>query len=272
VGNPFYDPYCGRLSLAKIGFMKDSGRDHDPDRVHPQQRGFQTTRWSMVLSARDGDSTEAREALSALCETYWYPLYAFVRRKGHDADAAQDLVQGFFTRLLEKDYLAAVKPEKGRFRSFLMAACTHFLANQVDHDRAKKRGGDRSLISIDRLTAEGRYGREPAHELTAERLFERQWALALLDNVLAALTAEMTRAGKARQFEALRPALLGGAKRTPYAQIAADLGLSEDAARAAANRLRRRYRTLLCEEVARTVDDPAEVDVEIRSLFGSLGD
>jgi RNA polymerase sigma factor (sigma-70 family) len=250
--------------------MNESGRDRD--RVYSGAPRFETTRWSMVLSARDGDSTEAFEALGALCSTYWYPLYAFIRRKGHDAEAAQDLVQGFFTKLLEKGDLAAVRQEKGKFRSFLMAACTHFLANQVDHDRAKKRGGGRSPISIDRLAAEGRYGREPTHNLTAERLFERQWALALLDNVLEALAAEMTRAGKSRQFEALRPALLGEAERTPYAQIAADLGLTEEAARAAAHRLRRRYRELLCEEVARTLDDPSDVDAEIRSLFGSLAD
>jgi RNA polymerase sigma factor (sigma-70 family) len=226
----------------------------------------------MVLSARDGNSSEAREALSALCETYWYPLYAFVRRKGHDPEAAQDLVQGFFARLLEKGDLAAVQQGNGKFRSFLMAACTNFLANQWDHERAKKRGGGRAPISIDRWAAEGRYGSEPAHTLTAERLFERQWALALLDNVLNALTAEMAQAGKTRQFEALRPALLGSAERTPYAAIAADLGVSEEAARAAAHRLRRRYRELLSEEVVRTLDDPAEVDAEIRSLFGLLVD
>ncbi len=252
--------------------MNDSGRDGDGDGEHAPPQQFQTTLWSMVLSARDGASSEAREALAALCAMYWYPLYAFVRRKGYDAETAQDLVQGFFTRLLEKGDLAAVQQEKGRFRSFLMAACAHFLANQADHDRTRKRGGGRSPISIDRLTAEGRYAREPAHSLTAERLFERQWALALLDNVLKSLEAEMTKAGKARQFAALRPVLLGGAKRAPYGPIAADLGGSEEAARAAALRLRRRYRELLCEEVARTVDDPAEIDVEIRSLFRALGD
>ncbi len=250
--------------------MADFGRDRD--RVNSEAPRFETTRWSMVLAARDGDSTEAFEALGALCSTYWYPLYAFIRRKGNDAEAAQDLVQGFFTKLLEKGDLAAVRQEKGKFRSFLMAACTHFLANQADHDHTKKRGGGRSPISIDRLAAEGRYGREPAHNLTAERLFERQWALAMLDNVREALAAEMTRAGKTRQFEALRPALLGEAERTPYAQIAADLGLTEEAARTAAHRLRRRYRELLCEEVARTLDDPREVDAEIRSLFASLAD
>ena len=226
-----------------------------------------------MLAARDGRlSTGAREALAELCATYWYPLYAFVRRKGYDAETAQDLVQGFFARLLEKGDLAAVQREKGKFRSFLMAACTHYLSNQAGHDRAKKRGGGRTPISIDRLTAEGRYRREPAHTLTAERLFERQWALTLLDNVLEMIKNEMVRAGKVREFEALRPALLGLATRTPYSQIAAELGIKEDAARAAAHRLRSRYRKLLSEEVARTVNDPDEVDAEIRSLLRSLGD
>jgi RNA polymerase sigma-70 factor (ECF subfamily) len=226
----------------------------------------------MVLKVRDGDATAAREALEALCATYWYPLYAFVRRKGHDVEAARDLVQGFFTRLLEKGDLAAVERSKGKFRSFLMAACTHYLANQAHHDRALKRGGGRTPISIDQLEAEGRYGREPAHALTAERLFERQWAVALLDTALKALSAEMTRAGKAAQFEALRPALVGGAERTAYRTIAAALDLSDEAARAAAHRLRRRYRALLREEVARTLEDDADVDGEIRSLFAALGD
>jgi len=259
--------------LAKITSMNDSRCNADGDGEHPRPQGFETTCWSVVLSARDGGSNEAREALSALFETYWYPLYAFVRRKGHNPDTAQDVVQGFFTRLLERGGLASVTREKGKFRSFLMAACTHFMANEADHDRAKKRGGGVSPISIDRVAAEGRYACQPTHKLTAERLFERQWALALLDSVLRALTAEMTRDGKARQFEILRPTLLGGAVRIPYAQIAADLGLpSEEAARAAAHRLRKRYRVLLCEEVARTVDDPADVDAEIRSLFGALVD
>ncbi len=203
---------------------------------------------------------------------YWYPLYAFIRRKGHDVEAAQDLAQGFFTRLLEKGDLAAVEQSKGKFRSFLMAACTHYLANEAKHARARKRGGGRSPISIDGLAAEGRYGREPAHTLTAERLFERQWAVALLANVMNTLAAEMARAGMSRQFEALRPALLGEAKRTPYGEIARGLALTENAARVAAHRLRRRYRELLREEVARTVTDAADVDAEIRSLFASLGD
>jgi DNA-directed RNA polymerase specialized sigma24 family protein len=233
--------------------------------------GFQTTRWSLIFAARDGESTEAEVALAALCGAYWFPLYAFVRRKGYDAETAQDLVQGFFARLLEKGDLVSVDRAKGRFRSFLMAACSHYLANQRDHERAKKRGGGRAVVSIDRMTAEGRYGCEPAHQLTAERLFEKQWALTLLDRVIERLEAEMTASGKSAQFAALKPALLGAAERAPFARIAEELGLSEDAARAAAHRLRRRYRALLRDEVARTVDDPALVEEEIAALFSALG-
>jgi RNA polymerase sigma-70 factor (ECF subfamily) len=221
----------------------------------------------LVLAARGGQTTEAR---AALCAAYWYPLYAFVRRKGHDADSAQDLVQGFFTRLLEKGDLAAVDRGKGKFRSFLMAACTHYLANQVHHARARKRGWGRVSISIDRATAAGRYSHELAHRLTAERLFERHWALTVIDHAVSELEAEMTAAGQSRQFAALRPALLGRALRTPYAEIARELGLSEAAARAAAHRLRGRYRTLLRAEVARTVNDPAQVDEEIGALLAAL--
>jgi RNA polymerase sigma-70 factor (ECF subfamily) len=249
--------------------MDDTRPEHTAAPLGQQQ--FQTTCWSQILAAREGGTTQARAALAALCSAYWYPLYAFVRRKGYDAEAAQDLVQGFFTRLLEKGELAAVDRGKGKFRSFLMAACTHYLANQRDKDRAGKRGGGRALLSIDRLAAEGRYGREPAHGLTAERLFERQWAVTLLDQVLERLEAEMTAAGKSRQFAALRPALLGRAERTPYARIGAELGISEEAARAAAHRLRGRYRELLRAEVTRTVEDPADVAEEIRTLFAALG-
>jgi RNA polymerase sigma-70 factor (ECF subfamily) len=243
------------------------------DDAHPAAgfQNFQTTRWSLIFAARGGDSAEAEQALATLCGSYWYPLYAFVRRKGYDADIAQDLVQGFLARLLEKRELVAVDRGKGRFRSYLMAACTHYLANERDHAQAKKRGGGRVTISIDGLAAEGRYRRAPVHQLTPERLFEKQWALALLDRVIERLEAEMARAGKSRQFMALKPAVLGDSTRTPFAQIAAELGLSEDAARAAAVRLRRRYRDLFRDEVARTVDRPADVEEEIASLFSALG-
>jgi RNA polymerase sigma factor (sigma-70 family) len=233
-------------------------------------KSFQTTRWSIIFAARDGDDAQAREALAAFCGAYWYPLYAFVRRKGYDSNTAQDLVQGFMARLLEKHDLVSVVRGKGKFRSFLMSACTHYMANQRDHERAKKRGGGRAAISIDGLSAEARYARAPADRMTAERLFERQWALTLLENVIERLETEMSEAGKARQFAALKPTLLGEATRVPYGQIAAELGLSEDAARAAAHRLRKRYRALLKDEVARTVDKPEDVDEEIAALFAAL--
>ena len=222
------------------------------------------------MAAREGEAAEAFEALASLCQAYWYPLYAFVRRRGHDHPEAEDLVQGFFARLLEKGDLEAVDRRKGRFRSFLLASCSHYLANQGDRDRALKRGGGRVSIAIDRLDGEGRYALEPSHDLTAERLFERRWALTVLESVLARLEAEQQALGKSATFEALRPALLGEGGRVPYATIAEALGLTEEAARAAATRLRRRYRQLLREEVAGTLDDRAEVDDEIRELFAAL--
>src|SRR5262245_13957212 len=242
----------------------------DPQTAPRAKASFPTTHWSRVVRAGDPAEPGARAVLAELCATYWYPLYAFVRRKGYDAEDAQDLVQGFFTRFLEKVDLAQVDPSKGKFRSFLMAACSHYLANRRDHDRAMKRGGGRIPIPIDRLEAEGRYGHEPHHDLTAERLFERRWATTLLGRVLDELESEMARAGKARLLLALRPALLGEAGRVSYAVIAAELGISEGAARAAAHRLRLRYRELLHREVAATVDEPGQIDEEIGDLLAAL--
>jgi len=179
-------------------------------------------------------------------------------------------VQGFFARLLEKGDLAAADRRKGRFRSFLLTSCSHFLANRAAHERAVKRGGGRVKIAIDQLDGQGRYAREPSHNLTAERLFERQWALTVLERVVERLRTEMVAAGKSSQFEALRPALLGDGERVPYRAIADQLALTEEAARAAATRLRRRYRQFLREEVAGTLRDPVDVDDEIRELFRAL--
>jgi RNA polymerase sigma-70 factor (ECF subfamily) len=249
-------------------------RPTPPDPLAGASRAsFDTTHWSVILAARRRSAPEeAREALAALCSTYWYPLYAFVRRKGYNADEAQDLVQGFFARLLEKDDLQDVDPAKGRFRSFLMAACSHFLANRRDYERARKRGGGgRAILSIDAVEAERRYDREPSHTLTPERLYLRRWATTLLDSVLARLQREMADAGKAAQFEALKPALLGESDAESYRRLGAAAGLSEGAARVAAHRLRNRYRELLREEVGRTLADPAEVEQEIRDLFAALG-
>ena len=182
---------------------------------------FPTTHWSRVVTAGDAAAPESRDSMSQLCAIYWYPLYAFIRRRGYDSQSAEDFVQGFFVTLLEKDSLANIDRAKGRFRSFLMAACIHYLANRRDQDQAIKRGRGRLIVPFNTLGAEDRYRLEPAHELTAERLFERRWATTLLDLVLERLAAEMSRAGKAQVFAALKPALLGTPEKVPYADIAA---------------------------------------------------
>ena len=232
---------------------------------------FATTHWSIVVAARDQAAPEARQALAQLCRSYWYPLYAFIRRQGHGADAAQDLTQEFFTRLLEHDFLAAIDRGKGRFRSFLLAACKHFLANERDRACAQKRGGGHVPVPLDLDTAEGRYVREPSHSITPDRLFERRWALTLLDHVLARLREEHTARGKGEIFDHLRVFLVGDGRAPAQMEVAAELGLSPGALKVAVHRLRQRYRELLRQEIAATVDDPAEVDEEIRQLFAALG-
>lgn len=245
--------------------------DAEPPAAPPPAGGFATTRWSLVRAAGDHAAPESRAALEALCGIYWYPLYAFIRRQGHDADRAQDLTQEFFARLLERDDLAAVDRSKGRFRSFLLTACKHFLCNVYDRAHARKRGGGRGPLPIDAVVAEGRYGREPSHDETPERLFERRWALALLDQVLARLRQEYAAAGKDRLFDRLKGHLTGEADGLPHARAAAELGLSEGAVKVAVHRLRKRYRELLQDEIVQTLDDPAEVEDEIRALFAALG-
>jgi len=242
----------------------------DPAPTPP--RRFETTHWSVVLAARDRDAPGAREALAALCAAYWYPLYAFVRRRGHDAEEATDLTQEFFARLLEKDFLAAVDPDRGRFRSFLRAACTHFLLNQLDRERALKRGGGRATFSIDLSYAESRYRLEPAHGLTAERLYERRWAMTLLDRVLERLAGEYLQAGRGPLYDRLKVVLVGGRGTISYAAIAEAQGMTEGAVKKAAQRLRGRYRDVLHEQIAETLGDPAGVEDEIRALFAALAD
>ncbi len=232
---------------------------------------FATTRWSLVLAARGPASPEARAALADLCQTYWFPLYAFIRRHGRDATAAEDLTQEFFARLLEKGWIGQADRAKGRFRTFLLTACQHFLANERDRERAGKRGGGRAPLPIDFRAAEDRYAREPFHELTPDRLFERRWALALLDEALASLRAEYRAAGKEQLFERLKGHLGGAGEAAPHAAVAAELGLTEGAVKVAAHRLRQRYRSRLRALIAQTVPDPAEVDDEIRHLFAALG-
>lgn len=224
----------------------------------------------MVVAAAQRASPEAHESLARLCQAYWFPLYAYVRRRGYTADDAHDLTQAFFTRLLEKNWLLAADRTKGRFRAFLLTAMKHFLADEWDRERAEKRGGGRALLPLALETAEARYAREPADLETPDRIFERRWALTLLDEVLGRLRSEYVRAGKTALFEALHPCLVGERTAQPYAELARTLGSTESAVKSAVHRLRARYRELLREEVASTLDDGEAVDEELRHLLAVL--
>ena len=226
---------------------------------------FVTTQWSVVLSASHSDTTRARDALSKLCRTYWYPLYAYARRKGCSQQDAEDLTQGFFARLLRLNSLAEVSLEKGKFRSFLLSSMNHFMADEWHRASAQKRGAQQT-ISLDAEAAENRYRLEPADTLTPDRLFERQWALTLLDNAVRRLQREHEEAGRGQQFLELRFAITGDKSAVPYAELAARLSMNEEAVRVAVHRLRRRYRQVLRDEIADTVADEAEVGAELDYL------
>ena len=225
---------------------------------------FPTTRWTMVVAAGDPQRKEARSALVSLCETYWYPLYAYLRRRSYPPDQAQDLTQEFFIRLLEGRYLDRADPEKGRFRSFLLVSLKFFVADQEDRSRARKRGGG-MLVSMELSSGEERYQREPAHSETPERIFERRWALSMLDRVLEKLRQEFILHGRLEHFERLKVFLLGQSD-APYAALARDMNTSEGTLKVAIHRLRKRYRELFRLEIADTVADPAEVESELRFL------
>jgi RNA polymerase sigma-70 factor (ECF subfamily) len=235
-----------------------------------QGHWFTTTHWSLVLNAGDSSSPLAAEALEALCRIYWYPLYVYARRQGEDDATAKDLTQGFFARLLEKNYLAQVQRERGKFRSFLLASLKHFLADEWDKARAQKRGGGQPIISLDDPTREDRYRQEPAEALDAEKLYERRWTLTLLAQARARVRAEYQEAGKAELYDRLQALDSGDPNAPSYAEVAAGLGLTESAVKSAVFRMRQRYRELVREEVANTVDSPAEVDAEIRYLIGVI--
>lgn len=231
---------------------------------------FATTHWSVVQLAARNDTTRAQRALSDLCGGYWYPLYAYVRRQGFSPEDAQDLTQEFFAKFLSKNNLAELSPDQGKFRSFLIACLKNFLANEWDKARAAKRGSGQRVISFDESEAEQRYKLEPAHELSADKLFERRWALTLLDTVLAKLRAEFQGEGKESVFEKLKPCLAGSRESQPYSELANELNMTVGAVKVAVHRFRQRYRELLRREIASTVSNAAEVDEEIRYLFSVL--
>jgi len=231
---------------------------------------FVTTHWSVVLKAGRKDTTQALDALEQLCRLYWYPLYAYVRRRGYSPPDAQDLTQEFFARLLERNWLARADQAKGRFRTFLLHTLERFLANEWDKVRAIKRGGGRKLVPLQCETGETRYSAEPADLRTPEQVFEHRWAVALLGEVMQRLEAEYHQQGKAALFAALQPCLVGDRERLPYPQLAAQLGENEGAVRVAVHRLRLRYRELLRAEIAHTVASAEDVDAEMRHLFRVL--
>ena len=228
---------------------------------------FHTTCWSVVLAAgRDSHTDASARALETLCQTYWYPVYAFVRHRVGNEHQAQDLTQAFFERLLEKRTLADADPDRGRFRAFLLTACNRFLANEWHKANAQKRGGGLQVLSLDFDAAATRYSIEPVDNLTAEILFEQQWAIALIDSVLTRLRQEFAARGSEQQFDQLK-GFLTGAKTSSYAAIAETMETSEGAAKVAVYRLRKRYREMIRSEIAQTVDSPDEVEDEIRRLF-----
>lgn len=228
---------------------------------------FATTQWSQVLAARDGVDTLARDALASLCETYWYPLFTYVRGQGYGADSARDLTQGFLATLLEKDYLSSVDRRAGRFRSFLLSALRHFLSHERERERALKRGGGTAILSLDMQDAEGRYRLEPVEVCTPEQVFERRWALTILGRALHSLRQSSEEAGSEARYELLKPYLMGEKPRLPYREAASRLGMTEVALRSAVHRLRLRFAETLRSEIAETVAGEAEVDEEVRYLL-----
>jgi RNA polymerase sigma-70 factor (ECF subfamily) len=231
---------------------------------------FHTTQWSLIAAAAGQAGVASQAALEELCQAYWYPVYAFVRRRGHSAEDARDLAQEFFRTLLEKGYLADADPDRGRFRAFLLTAVGRFLSKERDKALALKRGGGRQLLPFDFDDGENRYLREPSHEWTAERIFTRRWALTLLDRTLAALRKEHEDAGKLPLYESLKVFLTGESGTPPLRQVALDLGLTEGAVKVAVHRLREKYRQKLRDLIAQTVATPDDVDDELRQLLAAL--
>jgi len=233
---------------------------------------FATTRWTMVLAAGKRSSPLAVRALEELCRDYWYPLYVYVRRRGYAKEDAEDLTQAFFARLLEKDYLRTAAREKGRFRTFLLVAFQRFVANEWDRARAQKRGGGQRLVPLDADYAERRYHAEPADTMSADRIYERRWALTLIEQTVGNLRKEYVTAGKTRDFDQLKVFLTADRDTIPYVQLSETLGQTEGTLRVAVHRMRKRFRELFRQEIAETVSDPNEIEAELRHLMAALSD
>jgi RNA polymerase sigma-70 factor (ECF subfamily) len=247
------------MSITENTPLPAAGDDH-----------FLTTRWTVVLSAGRKSSPQSDQALAELCQTYWYPLYAYVRRQGLNKEDAEDVVQAFFGRFLEKNYLEGLSAERGKFRAFLLASLKHFLFNEKDKAGRLKRGGGVQHLSLDWESAEDHYHLEPADTANPERAFDREWALALLERVIARLRGECAAQGKAALFEQAKGFLMVGQDVIPYAQAAKELGLEEGAMRVAVHRLRKEYRRILRDEIAQTLSDVSQVEEELRSLQAAL--
>lgn len=238
----------------------------------PAGAAFKETRWTLVLTAKDINHADSERALALLCEQYQYPIYAFIRRKGNSRHDAQDLTQEFFHRLISKEFLRNVDRAKGRFRTFLLTALQRFLCNEWEKSQAQKRGGGAVMFTWDADAAEERYCREPSHDVTPEKLFERRWALALIESTMGDLKSEYERVGKARLFAVLQAFIVGEAENMTYADAARCLAISEGNARVWVHRIRQRYGELLRQRIAETVDSQAALDEEVRSLYAALGD
>lgn len=258
----------GEVTNAHLG---DCSYSMPPDPcLEARHRAFSSTHWSLVLAAGDMRSPQAQEALEQLCRIYWYPLYAYVRRKGHQRHDALDLTQEFFARLLARNYLSAADRNRGKFRSFLLGSLEYFLAREWTKGHAQKRGGGQTVLSLDGAEAENRYLLEPAHELTAGKIFDRRWATTLLDQAMSQLRRECFDSGTSELFAKIESLLSGQPADATYAEIAAALNKSEGAIKVAVHRLRQRYGELVRAEIAQTVASPEEADEELKYLFTLL--
>jgi RNA polymerase sigma-70 factor (ECF subfamily) len=226
----------------------------------------------VVLAAGSPDSSRFQEALEALCQAYWYPLYAYLRRRGHAVHQAEDYTQAFFTRLLEKGSLGRAEPARGKFRSFLLASLKNFRADEWDRARALKRGGDRRALPFEVQDAETRYALDASTNLSAEKLFEKSWAMTIVQRAFTQLQSEYYEADRGQLFDCLKGRLSGEQAGAPYREVAAILGMTEAAVKAVAHRMRQRYRDLVRREIGQTVDSPSQVDEEVQALFAALGD